>query len=249
MPRLPVDSQITFLTVDDLDSSDAFYGKLLGLDLVLDQGPCRIYRVTATSYLGICTHREDTRAEGVIITIVTDRVDEWYQELMEAGASFDSEPALNEKFNIYHVFLRDPDGHLVEIQQFQDPQWAGPRTTEDLLTEARGRVGRWSPAVALAKQQAGAVVIDVRDSGDRSREGAIPGAIAIPLSVLEWRADPTSPFRMEGLAGTEDTLILVCNDGYSSSLAAARLKELGRQSVGDVAGGFRAWKLEGLPVE
>ena len=185
----------------------------------------------------------------MIITCVTDRVDEWYQELVEAGESIDSVSALIEKLNIFPVFLRDPDGHLVEIQQFRDPQWAGPRTTEDLLADARGRVGRWSPADALAKQQAGAVLIDVRDSGDRAREGTSPGAMAIPLSVLEWRTDPTSPFRLEGLAGTDDTLILVCNDGFSSSLAAARLKELGRQSVGDVAGGFRAWKLEGLPIE
>ena len=69
MQRLPVDSQITFLTVSDLEASSQFYGTVLGLDLVADQGSCRIYRVTSSAFLGICTHREDVRAEGVIVRL------------------------------------------------------------------------------------------------------------------------------------------------------------------------------------
>ena len=117
------DSQITFLTVANLETSSCFYGEMLGLALVLDQGSCRIYKVTGTSYLGICTHREDVTPDGVIITFVTDHVDQWYQTLSAKGANFESQPTLNERFNIYHAFLRDPDGHLVEIQQFIDPTW------------------------------------------------------------------------------------------------------------------------------
>ncbi|MDF1597133.1 MAG: VOC family protein [Acidimicrobiia bacterium] len=126
MQRPPIDGQITFLTVADLTSSSRFYGELLGLDLVLDQGPCRIYQVTPAAFVGICTHREDVQSEGVIITIVTDHVDEWFTQLRDAGVPFESAPTRNDRFDIYHVFLRDPDGHLVEIQQFLDPNWAGP---------------------------------------------------------------------------------------------------------------------------
>lgn len=248
MERLPIGSQITFLTVADLESSSRFYGRLLGLDLVLDQGPCRIYRMTGSSFLGICTHREDVQPAGVIITIVTDHVDDWFARLSAAGARFETPPAVNERFNIYHVFLRDPDGHLVEIQQFLDPGWAGSRTADDLLTEARSTIRRWLPADAHRAQQHGALVIDVRDSDDIEREGSIPGAVAIPLSVLEWRVDPMSSFRLDEVADFDGPLILVCNDGFSSSLAAARLRELGRSEVGDLVDGFRAWKLDGLPV-
>ena len=249
MTLRPIESQITFLTVSNLDVSSRFYGALLGLDLVVDQGSCRIYRITTSAYLGICTHRQDVQPEGVIITLVTGQVDRWYDELVTAGAKFDSEPQLNERFGIYHAFLRDPDGHLVEIQQFLDPAWAGRRSTDDLLGDARRLIHRWMPANALESQQDGALVIDVRDSGDREREGSIPGALPFPLSILEWRTDPVSPFRSDEVSTHVGPLILVCNDGFSSSLAAARLWELGRIDVGDVVGGFRAWKLEGLPVD
>jgi len=248
MPERPIDSQITFLTVSDLEASSRFYGTVLGLDLVVDQGSCRIYRVTSSAYLGICTHREDVQPQGVIVTLVSNEVDRWYDELSANGVEFESAPALNERFGIYHVFLRDPDGHLVEIQQFMDSEWAGQRTADDLLTDARGRIRRWLPVDALQAQQDGALIIDARDSGDIGNEGSIPDAIAIPLSILEWRVDPESPFRLNELVDFDGPLILVCNDGFSSSLAAARLRELGRSDVGDLVGGFRAWKLEGLPV-
>jgi len=249
MPARPIDSQITFVTVSDLDASGQFYGGVLGLDLVVDQGTCRIYRTTATSYLGICTHREDVSPQGVILTLVSDDVDRWYRELLEAGVTFESAPQLNDRYNIYHVFLRDPDGHLVEIQRFEDRNWAGRRSTDDLLSEARSRISRWSPGKAREAQEKGAIVIDARDSGDIEREGSIPGSVVIPLSALEWRVDPTSPFRQDEIVDAAGPLIVVCNDGYSSSLAAARLRELGRFDAGDLIGGFRAWKLDGLPVD
>ncbi len=243
----PTDAFITFLSVSDLEASGHFYGDLLGLELVLDQGPCRIYRVAASGFVGICTHREDVRADGVIVTLVTSEVDRWHQELSAAGVEIESGPEHNDRFGLYHMFLRDPDGHLVEVQQFLDPAWAGARTADDLLAEARSRIRRWTPEGALLEP--GALLVDVRDSDDRRREGAVPGAVSIPLSVLEWRVDPASPHRLEEVAGHPGPIILICNDGYSSSLAADRLRELGRTRVGDVAGGFRAWKAGGLPVE
>ena len=108
---------------------------------------------------------------------------------------------------------------------------------------------RWSPAEARDAQGNGAIVIDARDSGDIEREGSIPGSVVIPLSLLEWRVDPTSPFRQDEMVASAGPLIVVCNDGLSSSLAAARLRELGRFDAGDLIGGFRAWKLDGLPVD
>jgi rhodanese-related sulfurtransferase len=95
----------------------------------------------------------------------------------------------------------------------------------------------------------GKVLVDTRDGELRSREGRIPGAVHIPLSVLEWRVDPTSGHQSAVLAGHEDDLILICHEGYSSSLAAVRLQDLGFGEATDVIGGFVAWAAAGLPVD
>lgn len=118
------DQQVTFLSVADLDASVEFYGGLLGLEQVLDQGACRIFRTAPAAFLGVCTHRGDRPAtEGVIVTMVTDDVDGRHAELVARGAAFQAPPAYNRRFDIYHAFLRDPDGYLVEIQEFRDPAW------------------------------------------------------------------------------------------------------------------------------
>ncbi len=95
----------------------------------------------------------------------------------------------------------------------------------------------------------GKVLVDTRDGDLRSRDGCIPGSVHIPLSVLEWRVDPTSSHQSAALAGREDDLILICQEGYSSSLAAVRLHELGFRNTTDVIGGFVAWAAAGLPVD
>ena len=95
----------------------------------------------------------------------------------------------------------------------------------------------------------GATLVDTRDGEHRSRDGRIPGAVHIPLSVLEWRVDPTSGHQSAALAGREDRLVLICHEGYSSSLAAVRLHDLGFANTTDVIGGFVAWAAAGLPVE
>jgi catechol 2,3-dioxygenase-like lactoylglutathione lyase family enzyme len=119
-----IDQQITFLYTRDLAKTAAFYEGILGLRLVLDQGSCRIYQVSGDGYLGFCEREAAPRQpEGVIFTIVTQVVDEWHQYLAEQGIEFETAPAVNPTYNIYHCFLRDPNGYLIEIQRFLDPDW------------------------------------------------------------------------------------------------------------------------------
>jgi catechol 2,3-dioxygenase-like lactoylglutathione lyase family enzyme len=138
--RPTIDQQVTFLYCEDLAATDAFYAVLLGLDLVLDQGPCRIYRVSGSAFLGFCRKTANLapqRADGVILTLVVDeqtQVDQWYDYLMSAGASemVEKPPALNPHFNIYHLFLRDSDGYLIEIQAFLNPSWPKHQFRSDI---------------------------------------------------------------------------------------------------------------------
>jgi catechol 2,3-dioxygenase-like lactoylglutathione lyase family enzyme len=125
----PFDQQVTFLYTTDLDSTSRFYEDVLGLPLVLDQGGCRIYCVAENAFVGFCSHssagqRDET--SGVVLTLVTAEVDQWYERLRKQGIAFEKTPALNPKFNIYHCFLRDPNGYLIEIQRFLDPAWPRP---------------------------------------------------------------------------------------------------------------------------
>lgn len=119
------------------------------------------------------------------------------------------------------------------------------RTLADLLHDARRRIGRLEPAEAWEAARGGALIVDTRS--DRSA-GVVPGSLHIPLSVLPWRLDPDSGWRNHHVGGLGTWLILLCEHGESSSLAAARLVELGFTRVGDVVGGFEAWNDAGLPV-
>jgi catechol 2,3-dioxygenase-like lactoylglutathione lyase family enzyme len=113
------ESQITFVYVSDLTRSAAFYGGVLNLELIRDQGACRIYRVATDAYLGVCDHRP-VDVGGVIITLVSHEVDVWAERLMAAGYEVEG-PSANANFGLYHCFVHDPDGHLIEIQRFDDP--------------------------------------------------------------------------------------------------------------------------------
>ena len=93
------------------------------------------------------------------------------------------------------------------------------------------------------------LLVDIRPAHQRSEGGDIPGAIVIDRNVLEWRLAPESEWRIDAVAGPKTRVIVLCNEGYSSSLAAATLKELGLVNVTYVIGGFQAWKAAGLPVE
>ena len=126
---------------------------------------------------------------------------------------------------------------------------ANPLSAQDLLDAARRQITRYLPTEAQAAQATGTEIVDLRCAGDQATEGQIPGALPIPLSVLPWRADPASEWRDDRIADRSKKLILVCNDGFSSSLAAANLVQMGFIDVGDLAGGFRAWAAAGLPVQ
>jgi rhodanese-related sulfurtransferase len=125
---------------------------------------------------------------------------------------------------------------------------AGRRTIHDLLAGARARYRRLTPAEALAAMRAGALLIDIRTEGQRQRDGEIPGALAIDRTVLEWRVDPASGAAHPAIGGLDAPLILLCAQGYSSSLAVGSLLDLGASDVTDVVGGFEAWRAAGLPV-
>jgi catechol 2,3-dioxygenase-like lactoylglutathione lyase family enzyme len=119
------DAQITFCYTPDLEATARFYEETMGLPLALDQGACRIYRVAEGAFLGFCTKPETPRPESVILTFVTADVDGWHERLRERGVACDKAPSYNENFQIYHCFVRDPNGYRVEIQRFEDPRWQG----------------------------------------------------------------------------------------------------------------------------
>jgi len=118
------DAGITFLATTDLDATSVFYQDVLGMPMVLDQGQCRIYRVADRSFIGFCRRDEPAGTDGVVLTLVTDEVDDWYRRLSEAGVTIEKTPQQNEEYQIYHLFARDPNGYLVEIQRFDDPRWS-----------------------------------------------------------------------------------------------------------------------------
>ena len=124
------------------------------------------------------------------------------------------------------------------------------KTVHDLLDEARRCLDRLEPADALDAQRAGALLIDIRSSDDRQRDGCISGSLHIPRTVLEWRLDPDShsEYRNPHVSGLDQHLVLVCSHGFSSSLAAATLQELGFTGATDMVGGFVAWRDAGLPI-
>jgi rhodanese-related sulfurtransferase len=122
------------------------------------------------------------------------------------------------------------------------------RTVHDLLDDARSTLDRLEPAAAAAEMATGAVLVDTRCADLRRDDGVIPGAVHVPLSVLYWRLDPASGSEDPALADPERRVILICAHGYSSSIAAATLRQLGFSSATDVIGGFEAWKAAGLPV-
>jgi rhodanese-related sulfurtransferase len=121
---------------------------------------------------------------------------------------------------------------------------------EDLLDEARAGLERLTPAEALEAMRRGeAVVVDIREQERRDRDGRVPGAVEIDRNVLEWRCAPESEWRDERVSDRARVLVLMCNEGYQSSLAAASLQRLGLPRATDMDGGFQRWLADGLPVE
>lgn len=118
---------------------------------------------------------------------------------------------------------------------------------EDALAHARASLERLTPGAAYAAVRHGAALIDIRPALNRDAEGEVPGALVIDRNVLEWRLDPRSGSRLP-CADYDLHVVLFCNEGYASSLAAAAVQQLGVRRATDMIGGFRAWRAAGLPT-
>lgn len=124
----------------------------------------------------------------------------------------------------------------------------GSRSIDERLAEARWRIRRYSPAEAHSAAQGGALIVDIRPQAQRQEFGEVPGALVLERNVLEWRLDPRSDARLADVARYDLEVIVLCQEGYTSSLAADSLRELGIAQTGDVDGGFVAWNAAGLPT-
>ena len=127
---------------------------------------------------------------------------------------------------------------------------AAPSTTtvEGLLAEARSRLRRLEPAGALAATRLGGLIVDIRPERQRAEQGLVPGARFVPRNVLEWRLDRCCEHHDPTLVAVRGPLVLMCAQGYQSSLAAATLQRIGVANATDMVGGFEAWRAAGLPV-
>jgi len=120
---------------------------------------------------------------------------------------------------------------------------------DDMLGRARAGARRLEPLEVLAAQGRGALVVDTRTEVQRREQGELPGAVVIDRTVLEWRLDPTSPWRIPEATGPDPDVVVVCRQGCSSSLAAASLRQVGLPRATDLAGGIEAWRAAGLPLD
>jgi len=118
------------------------------------------------------------------------------------------------------------------------------RTIDDVLAEARKRLDRVRPHDLAAAIDAGALVVDTRSEAQRRRDGELPGAVVVERNVLEWRLDPASPHRLEDAGDYRRRIVVVCDEGYASSLAAASLQDLGLVNATDLEGGYQAWRAQ-----
>jgi rhodanese-related sulfurtransferase len=117
-----------------------------------------------------------------------------------------------------------------------------------MLAAACARITRYTPVEAAAAAAGGGLIVDIRSTSDRERDGIVPGSLHIPRTVLEWRAEPDGAYRSPWLSPVDEPVILICDHGCSTVLAAAVLTELGYTRAGDVIGGFAAWLAAGLPT-
>jgi rhodanese-related sulfurtransferase len=124
----------------------------------------------------------------------------------------------------------------------------GARSIEEILAAAREQLARLTPEEAHAACAAGATLIDIRPAAQRAAAGEIPGSVVIERNHLEWRLDPASDARLPWVTGYDLHPIVICTEGYTSSLAASALKDLGFALATDVAGGYQAWLQAGLPT-
>ena len=124
----------------------------------------------------------------------------------------------------------------------------GSTGIDDLLVAARARLRRLDPLETFVAVERGAVLVDIRPAAQRAEHGEIPGALIIERNVLEWRLDPRSDARLSFADRYDLNVIVTCQEGYTSSLAAAALQDIGLSRATDLAGGFAAWRAAGLPT-
>jgi rhodanese-related sulfurtransferase len=124
----------------------------------------------------------------------------------------------------------------------------GARSIDEILAAARDRLERLTPRQAYEELRGGALLVDIRPAAQRAAEGEAPGAQVIERNVLEWRLDPASDARLPQVNEYGLRVIIICSEGYTSSLAAAALHDLGQTRATDVIGGFQAWSAAGLPT-
>lgn len=132
----------------------------------------------------------------------------------------------------------------------------GASRVDGLLARARAGLARLGPHEAARAQREGALLVDIRYAALRERDGLVPGAVVVERNELEWRLDPTCPHRLAeagpttgGAGEAPRRVVVLCDEGYASSLAARSLHELGLREATDLDGGFQAWRAAGLPVE
>jgi rhodanese-related sulfurtransferase len=123
------------------------------------------------------------------------------------------------------------------------------RSVDQLLTAAREGIERVTPETASALMNAGALLVDIRPEQQRREHGLVPEALWIERNVLEWRLDPRSEWRLPEITGPDIEILVICAEGFSSSLVADTLRTLGHPRSADVVGGVEAWVAAGLPVE
>ena len=114
-------------------------------------------------------------------------------------------------------------------------------SADDLVAAARGHIARVEPGELAEFVGGDGLVVDIRPAAQRAEEGEFPGALVIERNVLEWRLDPAGAHRIPEVSGFDQPVVVICSEGYASSLAAASLAELGLRRVGDLTGGYRAW--------
>ena len=123
----PIDQSIVFTYTDDLTGGSAFFSEILELELVVDQGACHIYRLTDSSFVGVCSiPGRPSNSAAVTITIVSNEVDRWHSFLTSKGVEYVKPPSHSDEFEVYSSLFMSPDGYQVEIQRFDDSTWSHP---------------------------------------------------------------------------------------------------------------------------
>jgi rhodanese-related sulfurtransferase/GNAT superfamily N-acetyltransferase len=221
-------------------------------------------RVAEISWIAVhADHRGSGHGRALVEALVQTLHDEGTEFLaVKTLSDRDADPGYAETRAFYEamgfVALMDLDiwepenPALLYVRSITRPQAHASQavaTVDDLLIEARRGADRVTPEQARSELTAGgAILVDQRTLEQRREHGDIPGAVTMSMTVVPWRLDPQSRWKLPEILDHDTRVILVCQEGYSSSLSAAWLRDLGMRRVADVEGGFEAWRDAGLPI-